>query len=138
MANSVFRKKSLERIASPEQLDDYLHVTTPMVWVVMAAVIILLVGLMAWGSVASLDSYAGGKGTVENKIMTIQFDDADLAENVQTGMKILTGNMEFTVSGIGYGSDGARFALADTDLPDGTYDVRVSYKQTQILKLLFH
>ncbi|HAG12584.1 MAG TPA: NHLP bacteriocin system secretion protein, partial [Ruminococcus sp.] len=34
----VFRKKSLDRISSPEQLTDYLRVTNPGIWVVLAAV----------------------------------------------------------------------------------------------------
>ena len=28
----VYREKSLERMSSPEQLNDYLKVTKPMVW----------------------------------------------------------------------------------------------------------
>ena len=32
MENQVFRQKSVERIASPEQLQDYMRVTTPGVW----------------------------------------------------------------------------------------------------------
>ena len=37
---SVFRKQTLDRISSPEQLTDYLRVTNPGIWVVLAAVII--------------------------------------------------------------------------------------------------
>ena len=35
----IFRKKSLERVSSPEHLNDYLHVTSPAVWVVLTSVI---------------------------------------------------------------------------------------------------
>lgn len=34
----MFRKEALERISSPEQLTDYLHVTNPGVWAVLVAV----------------------------------------------------------------------------------------------------
>ena len=44
MSEQIYREKSLERIASPEELNDYLHVTNPAVWLIMAAVIILLAG----------------------------------------------------------------------------------------------
>ena len=33
----LFRKESVERVSSPEQLSDYLHVTSPAIWVVLAA-----------------------------------------------------------------------------------------------------
>ena len=39
---TVFRKKALERMSSPEQLTDYLCVTNPGIWVLLAAVILLL------------------------------------------------------------------------------------------------
>ena len=51
MDNQVFRKKSLEQISSPEQLNDYLRVTNPAVWLLLTAVILLLVGVLIWSSV---------------------------------------------------------------------------------------
>ena len=38
---SVFRKKSLDQINSPEQLDDYIRVTTPSVWIVLLALVVI-------------------------------------------------------------------------------------------------
>ena len=46
--NDLFRKKNLDRIASPEQLDEYIRVTTPSVWLVLLAVVILLAGILIW------------------------------------------------------------------------------------------
>ena len=46
--SDLFREKSLERISSPEQLDDYIRVTTPSVWLVLIATVILLVGIIIW------------------------------------------------------------------------------------------
>lgn len=45
----LFREKSLEAIESPESLNDYLRVTSPGVWLVLAAVVALLVGAVLWG-----------------------------------------------------------------------------------------
>lgn len=45
----LFREKSLEAVESPESLNDYLRVTSPGVWIVMASVIVLLVGGILWG-----------------------------------------------------------------------------------------
>ena len=67
MDNSIFRKKSLERISSPESLNDYLHVTSPAVWLILTAVILLLAGMLIWSSVASIDSFATGTAQVENR-----------------------------------------------------------------------
>ncbi len=49
MNNSIFRKKSLDRVTSPEELNDYMRVTSPGVWLIMAAAILLLTGMLIWG-----------------------------------------------------------------------------------------
>ncbi|MBQ8955858.1 MAG: hypothetical protein IJ075_02720 [Lachnospiraceae bacterium] len=45
----IFREKSIERVTSPEQLDDYIKVTTPSVWLILIATVILLIGTLIWG-----------------------------------------------------------------------------------------
>ena len=51
----IFRKKSLERVSSPEQLDDYIHVTTPSVWIVLIATVFILMGMLAWSVFGTVD-----------------------------------------------------------------------------------
>lgn len=62
--SDLFRKKSMERVSSPEQLNDYIRVTTPSVWLALAAVALLLVGMIAWSVFATVDA-TGTDGTVE-------------------------------------------------------------------------
>ena len=45
---SIFREKSLERVTSPEQLNDYIKVTTPSVWLILIATLVLIVGTLFW------------------------------------------------------------------------------------------
>ncbi len=53
---SIFREKSIERISSPEQLDSYLRVTNPPMWLGLGAVILLLTGALIWGIFGRLES----------------------------------------------------------------------------------
>ena len=135
---SVFRKASMDRIQSPEQLNDYLRVTNPTVWVLLAAVIVLLTGVLIWGSFTYIGSFVDGSGQVEGGIMTVTFADDDLSKNVEAGMTVTAGDVQATVSSVGYSADGRRFALAETSLADGVYQVQIRYRQTQIMKLLFN
>ncbi len=48
MKRSIFRKKNLDKVFSPEQLNDYIKVSNPSVWIVLAAVMILLIAFFAW------------------------------------------------------------------------------------------
>ena len=137
MEESLFRKKSIERISSPEQLNDYLRVTSPTVWIILAAIVLLLAGMLIWGSIAQIDSYASGTARVENGSMTVTFDDPALARNVQTGMTIEVGSLAETVQSVGSTEDGV-IAVASTTLADGSYPARVVFRQTQVLKLLLN
>ena len=44
----IFREKSLERISSPDKIDDYIKTTTPGIWIVLIAVLIILAGAIVW------------------------------------------------------------------------------------------
>jgi len=49
LENSIFRQKNIERVSSPEKLDDYVRVTTPGVWITLIAIVLLLIGAVIWG-----------------------------------------------------------------------------------------
>ena len=134
---TVYRKKSLERIQSPEQLNDYLRVTNPSVWVILAAVALILAGALIWGSFAYIDSFVTGTAEVKDGVMTVTFEDEALAKNVKAGMNVAAGDTVSAIASVGRASDGSLFAQAQTALADGSYQVKVSYRQTQVLSLLF-
>ena len=45
---SVFREKSLEKMSSPDQMDDYIKVMTPPVWIALIALVVLIIGILVW------------------------------------------------------------------------------------------
>ncbi len=138
MDERIYRQKSLDRISSPEALGDYLRVTSPAVWLILTAIILLLVGMLIWSSVASIDSFAGGTAVVDNGTMTIRFDDDQIARNVESGMRIVVGETENRITSIGTDADGRLFAAASTTLADGSYTAKVVFRQTQVIHLLFN
>ena len=52
--NGIFRQKSIDKVSSPEKLDDYIRVTTPSVWITLLAMVILLAGTIFWGCFGEL------------------------------------------------------------------------------------
>ena len=64
MNNGIFRQKSIDKVSSPEKLDDYIRVTTPSVWITITAIIILLVGTIVWGTFGELTIH-NSDGTTE-------------------------------------------------------------------------
>ncbi|MCR5603461.1 MAG: hypothetical protein K6G27_07150 [Lachnospiraceae bacterium] len=63
MANeTVFRDKSIERISSPDQLNDYVKLSDPGIWFVLAAIVVILTGACIFGTVGNIDSTVPGVG----------------------------------------------------------------------------
>ena len=48
-SSRLFRKAALERLAAPEALDTVMNVTGPRSWIALAALGLLLAGVLAWG-----------------------------------------------------------------------------------------
>lgn len=126
------------RIASPEQLNDYLKVTSPKIWLLLLAVGLLLVGLILWSGFTTVESYATGTARAIGGELTVTFDDAGKADKVQAGMELEVGDVRTEVLAVGTDESGETIASARANIPDGSYDVRVGYKATQVLSMLLN
>ena len=78
--SNLFREKSMERISSPEQLNAYIRVSTPAVWMVLSAVIVLLVGVCVWGMLGHLDTTMTLAAVCEGETVTAYVREADAAK----------------------------------------------------------
>jgi hypothetical protein len=54
MAESIFRKESMEQAASPEQLNDYIKVSNPGIWLALGAIIVLAAAAGIWAVTAAI------------------------------------------------------------------------------------
>ena len=116
---TVFRKKTLERISSPEQLTDYLRVTNPGIWVVLVAVILLLAGVFAWSLVGTLETSAEVKIAVsDHTAKVIPLGSESLAD----GMPLRVSGQEYQIAFSETDEYGRSVGTAEVNLPDGTYD----------------
>lgn len=87
-SSSIFRKESIERVSSPDQLDDYIRVQKPSVWIILALVIALLVAAFVWAGTAKLETTVTAFGIMDsvNPNNTVYcYLTADKAGNVQKG-----------------------------------------------------
>lgn len=80
MSNNLFRQKSLDRISSPEQLNDYIRVSTPSVWMLLIAIVILLAGVCVWGVFGHMDTTLPVVAVAENGAVTAYVREVDAAK----------------------------------------------------------
>ena len=90
MNDTLFRKSSMDRLKSPEQLNDYIRVANPGVWLVLGAIILLLVGIVIWGVFGTVESTVDTGVLVENGTITCYVGEADAAR-LSSGMEITIG-----------------------------------------------
>lgn len=50
----IFRQKSLDKVQSVEDLDSYIKTTTPSLWLLLSAIIVLLVGVIVFSCVGTI------------------------------------------------------------------------------------
>lgn len=51
---AIFRQVAIERLSTPEQLDQVMRVTSPLQWLMMACVMVLVVGSLLWSVFATV------------------------------------------------------------------------------------
>ena len=62
MSEQLFRKVPIERLSSPEQLDQLLQVTTPKSWMALLAIGIALAATVFWGVFGTIETDVAGRG----------------------------------------------------------------------------
>jgi HlyD family secretion protein len=67
MDTSIFRKVSVERLSSPEQLDQVLRVTATKMWFGVAAIFVILATTVVWGLTGSISTTSAGQGVIVRK-----------------------------------------------------------------------
>lgn len=133
--STLFRKKAMDRISSPEDLTNYLRVTSPSMWVILAVVILLLAGLFAWSAVGTLETSADATAIVHDHTAEI-VAAGQTAETVQAGMPLRIASQEFVIASVDTDEYGRATARAEVTLPDGTYDAKIIIEQTRPLAFL--
>ena len=116
---TIFRKEALDHVTSPEQLSEYLRVTNPGIWLVLAAALLLVVGLLSWSWVGSLETTMEAKVVVENQ--TAQVVAAGTGK-LESGMTLRVEEEEVPISSVSTDEYGRTIGTAEVTLPDGSYD----------------
>ena len=110
--SQLFREKSLQRISSPEDLHDYVRVANPGVWMILAAVIILLIGFCVWGIFGHLTSTVSAVCVTSSGETVCYISESDVSR-VSEGMTVKAGDGEYTVQSISSESLDATAVLSE-------------------------
>lgn len=122
MQEPVFREKSLKRISSPEELDDYMKVTSPSMWFVMAAIVLLLAAAIIWSFTGRIETTLDIAAQVENGHAEMEVP-AEKIGKLTVGSEITAGSKIGQVSEIIKKDDGYLVLARIPKLEDGVHEV---------------
>ncbi|MCF0120102.1 MAG: hypothetical protein HUJ65_00570 [Oscillospiraceae bacterium] len=96
MQDSIFREKSLKKITSPEELHDYIRISNPAIWVILAGIIVLLIAIFIWSVTGRLETKYSVSGIVqEDAIVCYCADTSDLEVGQETVIGSVGGKVSF-------------------------------------------
>jgi HlyD family secretion protein len=102
MESKIFRKASLERLSSPEQLDLIMHVTSPKRWLALAGLFLILSVAIAWGYTGTIDTKVIGDGIIvrTGTVLNVVASGAGLVTgtSVHVGSRVKASQLVATVS----------------------------------------
>ena len=98
MDNGLFRQKSLDKVSSPEQMNDYIRVTSPSVWLVLGAVIVLLAGLIIWSVLGRLETTVAAVAVAGPEGDVVCYIAEDELSAVRPGQTVHIGGEDHTLA----------------------------------------
>lgn len=133
--NKLYREEALQSISSPEQLTDYLRVTNPGIWVLLATVILLLAGLLVWSTVGNLETLVRGKAQVEDGVAAVVLTEP-AGRQPSAGMTLRIGTEEDTITYVDDDGMGGVVSYAPVGVSNGTYDVTIVVESVHPIQFL--
>ena len=156
MSSELFRRKSLDRISSPEELHDYMRVTSPRLWMLLTAIVVLLAGFTVYASMTTMENTMSIQVEIEN--YTFEQEDGStekftlvtaalpisMKDIIQTGMTVRIGQETGKVSWLGTSMDedvvNVIFEMTHESLPmpDGQCDAELVLESTTPISILWN
>ena len=121
MNNSLFREKSIQKVQSPDNLNEYIRVSNPGIWILLVSIAFLLLGLCIWGCFGQLRTVISVEATCENGVVSCLLPD-DNAAGVQPGMTAELGGRTGTVTQV---SGNECTIEMEEPLADGVYTAEI-------------
>lgn len=87
MNDNLFRKKNIDRVSSPEQLNDRIRVTSGGIWLLLTGIILVLAGIVVWGIFGRLDTPLP-VGAMTEQDQTICYVKEECMGQIDVGMPV--------------------------------------------------
>ena len=112
MDKMLFREKSIEKITSPEQLNERIRVASPSVWMMLLGISFVLVGICIWGVFGRIDTVIP-VGAITKEEQTVCYVKAEYYDRLTSELIVRTNEDEYRIQKIA-----STPILVDENIPD--------------------
>lgn len=133
--NKLFRRENLNRLSSPEDLNDFLKVVNPSSWVILSSVFLILAGMFVWSLVGTLEKKITASAEVSNGVAHFIIKD----NVIKSGMPVKIADTESSMQNVGINKNGNYIASANVpEMADGIYEAKITIEYITPIKFLFN
>lgn len=130
MENGIFRKKSIDRMQSPDNLKEYIKVVNPSLFIVFIAAFVLLVGAFVWGYLGKIEDQLPVTVLSQNGKIVCEYNDS-----VEEGMKVVVGQNQGVVKSV---SPSEILITLNKPISDGVYQAYIVIGEISPISFVFN
>ena len=127
-------KKKQAKISNPDELNKNLSYNSPVTWIVLGTVILLLAGFFAWSLIYKIQVKLFGTATINSGAVTFTLNDESKSDQLKVGQKVYVSNDEGEISF----KDDNHIEVKDIDLADGEYTCYVVINELRPIEFWFN
>lgn len=100
MNKKLFREKAIKRVSSPEELNEYIRVTNFGTWIMLAAIVVLLVGVCVWGVLGKLETTVNAVVISDGSNALCYLAESDDISSVKAGQEVKIGDNSYYIESV--------------------------------------
>lgn len=122
----IFKENTSYQVKSPENLDSFIQVANPSVWILLISVVILLSGACVWAFFGHVNSTVKTIVHAENGSYICYVSEENISA-VQVGKAVKIDGFDAVISEIGQRTNQGYVCVLQSDqlIPDGIYDGKI-------------
>lgn len=123
--------KKNKSITNPDELNKNLQYSSPITWIILASVVLLLLGFFVWSFLFKIKEKVSGTANITNHEVTLLVEEESLSK-LKVGQKVYIANLEAEIISF----DDNQPIVSSLLLADGDYEYYVVIKEIRPVDIL--
>lgn len=119
-------------ISNPDELNKHLQYSSPVTWIVLSLVILLIAGFFTWSALYKLDVKVSGSATISGGVATLNVNEDSLSK-LEVGQKVYISKQEGEILSF---DENKQPVVSNFPISDGEYSYYIVIKQIRPINFL--